>query len=87
MNYFSFTPAETGNYTISTCNGTGWDSRLLVMSTCSTASGVLNCNDDSCGLQSQVGVTLTAGGLGSGLWIQGVAALSRHAVALPPRRS
>ena len=54
VNYFTFTPTTTGNHTFSTCVGTGWDSRLLVMSTCSTASGVVGCNDDACGLQSTV---------------------------------
>ncbi len=61
VNYFTFTPAETGNYAFTTCTGTTWDSRLLVMTTCSPASGVLGCNDDSCGLQSSVTAPLTAG--------------------------
>ncbi|MGA1224526.1 MAG: hypothetical protein ACO31E_08170 [Phycisphaerales bacterium] len=61
VNYFTFTPAETGNYTFSTCNGTTWDSRLLLMSTCSPSSGVLMCNDDACGLQSSVASQLNAG--------------------------
>ena len=61
VNYFTFTPAETGNFTFTTCNGTSWDSRLLVMTTCSVTSGVLGCNDDACGLQSSVTASLTAG--------------------------
>jgi hypothetical protein len=61
VNYFTFTPAEAGSYTFATCNGTAWDSRLLLMSTCSAASGVLGCNDDACGLQSSMTATLSAG--------------------------
>jgi len=61
VNYFSFTPATSGDYVFATCNGTSWDSRLLIMSSCSTASGVVNCNDDSCGLQSSMTATLVGG--------------------------
>ena len=61
VNYFTFTPVTTGNHTFSTCTGTAWDSRLLIMSTCTPTSGVLNCNDDSCGLQSSMTASLNAG--------------------------
>ena len=61
VNYFTFTPANTASYTFSTCNGTAWDSRLLVMTTCSPTTGVVGCNDDACGLQSTVTASLTAG--------------------------
>ncbi|MFM8732654.1 MAG: hypothetical protein ACKOGJ_09130, partial [Phycisphaerales bacterium] len=60
-NYFSFTPSETATYDFSTC-GTSWDTRLAVLSSCSTAAtAVLQCSDDSCGYQAALSVRLTAG--------------------------
>ncbi|MEY3143380.1 MAG: hypothetical protein RLY21_1873 [Planctomycetota bacterium] len=61
VNYFTFTPTASGNHTFTTCGGASWDTRLLVMTTCSAASGVLGCNDDTCGLQSTVSAGLVAG--------------------------
>ena len=61
LNYFTFTPAEAGNYTFATCNGTGFDSRLVVMNTCLPAGGVVACNDDACALQSSTVAALLAG--------------------------
>ena len=59
VNYFTFTPATTGDHTFSTCNGTSWDSRLAVLTACGGTT--VACNDDSCGLQSQMVATLNAG--------------------------
>jgi len=59
VNYFTFTPATTGNHTFSTCNGTGWDSRLAILAACGGAT--VACNDDACGLQSTITASLTAG--------------------------
>ncbi|MFM8698677.1 MAG: hypothetical protein ACKOF7_08450, partial [Phycisphaerales bacterium] len=60
-NYFSFTPSQTATYDFSTC-GTSWDTRLAVLSSCSTAAtAVLQCSDDSCGYQAALSVRLTAG--------------------------
>ncbi len=61
VNYFTFTPQTTGEHTFSTCGGAEWDTRLAVLSTCSGSSGVLACNDDTCGLQSRVTLPLNAG--------------------------
>jgi len=61
VNYFTFTPTETDTHTFSTCNAASWDTRLLLMTTCSTGSALLACNDDSCGFQSTMSAPLTAG--------------------------
>jgi hypothetical protein len=61
VHYFTFTPTQTGTHTFQTCNGTSWDSRLAILSTCSGSSDVLACNDDACGLQSLVTASLNAG--------------------------
>ncbi|MFM9170745.1 MAG: hypothetical protein ACKOTD_11720, partial [Phycisphaerales bacterium] len=59
-NYFTFTPSTSGTYVFSTC-GTSWDTRLAVLSSCSTAaSAVLQCNDDSCGYQASLSLALSA---------------------------
>ena len=44
--FYTFTPATSGAYTVSTCNIAPFDTRLAVMNTCSVADGVLACNDD-----------------------------------------
>ncbi|HEX2837818.1 MAG TPA: hypothetical protein VHN77_06790, partial [Phycisphaerales bacterium] len=57
--FFTFAPTQTGGYQFSTCNGTGYDSILAILSSdCVTE---LACNDDACGLQSTVVANLTAG--------------------------
>ena len=61
-NYFTFTPSATGSYTMTTC-GTRWDTRIAVLNACSSAppmSAVVACNDDACGYQSSLKVTLNA---------------------------
>ena len=64
--YFTYTPATSGAYTVSTCNIAPFDTRLAVMNTCAPADGVLACNDDgpaSCAnFSSRIdAVELTAG--------------------------
>jgi hypothetical protein len=59
-NYFTFTPSASGTYVFSTC-GTAWDTRLAVLSSCSTAaSAILQCSDDSCGYQASLSLALSA---------------------------
>lgn len=60
-NFFTFTPATTGVYTISTCGSCTWDTRIAVLSACATNPVPLSCNDDSCTQQSSVTRSLTAG--------------------------
>ena len=60
-NYFTFTPAETGSYTFSTCNTTSWDTRIAVLTACGTNQVPVACNDDDCAYQSTATGTLTAG--------------------------
>ncbi len=56
--WHSFTPASTGEYTVSLC-GSSFDTTLAVFDNCGGTE--LVCNDDFCGLQSEVEVPLTAG--------------------------
>ena len=59
-NYFTFTPSQSGNYVFSTA-GTSWDTRLAVLSSCSTASSaVLQCNDDGINYQASLSMGMTA---------------------------
>jgi V8-like Glu-specific endopeptidase len=59
--WYSFTPGCDGVYRFSTCGGASWDTTLSVYSGCpGTAGNQLACVDDSCGLQTQVDVTMTA---------------------------
>ena len=44
--YFTFTPATSDIFQISTCNIAPFDTRLAVMNTCVPTDGVLACNDD-----------------------------------------
>lgn len=61
--WFRFTATTTGEHVIDTCTSTTYDSELgLYPNTCPTAGGtVLACNDDSCGLQSSMTYSMTAG--------------------------
>ncbi|MBX7243352.1 MAG: SprB repeat-containing protein, partial [Bacteroidia bacterium] len=56
--WYSYNPPVTGSYTIATC-GTAFDTYLEVLDGC--AGTVLAYNDDNCGLQSSLTVTLNAG--------------------------
>jgi len=60
--FYSFTPATTDNYIVSTC-GSALDTVLAVFTSCPGDQFVdmVGCNDDFCGLQSQVTVAMTAG--------------------------
>jgi len=64
-NYFSFTPAESGSYRLSTCNAASFDTKIAVMNTCDPAGGVVACNDDGAGCTGFTSLianaTLTAG--------------------------
>jgi hypothetical protein len=60
VNYFTFTPATTGTYTLSTCGGSNWDTRLAVFTACGSSLVPVACNDDGCGQQSTVTRTFTA---------------------------
>ncbi len=63
VNYFTFTPAETGTYTFSTCGSTGWDTRIAVLQACGSNLVPVICNDDACAYQSQANGPLTGGAL------------------------
>jgi hypothetical protein len=73
-NYFTFTPATTGSYTIATCSNSTWDTRIAVNAACGANLSPIACNDDGCGTQSSAvgtftgGVTyrIIVGGFGSG---------------------
>ncbi len=61
--YFTLTPASAGTYVLDTC-GSGLDTVLSLHTACPT--GGMNqvtgaCNDDACGLQSRLVVSLPAG--------------------------
>lgn len=61
-NWFTFVAPTTASYVFSTCGSTSWDSRLALFSACPTSGGtLLACNDDSCGLQSEITASLTQG--------------------------
>ncbi len=58
---YSYTPIATQQFTISLC-GSGYDTRLEVRSGGSCPGTTQNaCNDDACGLQSLITITLTTG--------------------------
>jgi len=61
VTYFTFTATVSGVHTFALCGGSTWDTRIAVLNTCDPAAGVLGCNDDGCGLQSQTTATLVAG--------------------------
>ncbi|HLP84560.1 MAG TPA: hypothetical protein VK157_09435 [Phycisphaerales bacterium] len=56
--FYSYTAALTGQTTLSFC-GSGFDTVVEVFDACSGTS--IACNDDSCGLQSEVSFLTTAG--------------------------
>ena len=47
--FYTFTPAESGLYTFSTCNLATHDTRLSASTTCDNVSTVVGCNDDGTG--------------------------------------
>jgi hypothetical protein len=57
-------PAEAGLVIANTCDGTGLDTVMMVYSDatqCGAPGTLLGCNDDTCGLQSQVAFVAQAG--------------------------
>ncbi|MCC7014055.1 MAG: hypothetical protein IT454_15975 [Planctomycetes bacterium] len=58
--WFRWTAPSSGYFTFATCAQTAIDSRLALYDG-SCAGAVLACNDDACGLQSQIGYTAVAG--------------------------
>ncbi len=60
--WYCYTPSMSGKATISLC-GSGYDTKLAVYDgcVCSPLGPELACNDDACGLQSEVELNVTAG--------------------------
>jgi hypothetical protein len=61
--WFDWTCTSTGNAKVTSCNGTGVDTKIGVWpaSTCPADGTSLACNDDACGLQSTASWAVTAG--------------------------
>jgi hypothetical protein len=59
--WYLFTAPNAGSFTISTCNGSGYDTALEAFTGSCAALVPLICNDDSCGLQSRIGFLANAG--------------------------
>ncbi len=65
--WYAFTPTQTGMYNVSTCDSNSCDTKIWIYDHCnnlywdSTNVGTLTFNDNSCGLQSFVGVQLSEG--------------------------
>lgn len=57
--WFRYTPAAGGVATVSTCGSGAYDSVLQIFTACGGAP--IACNDDFCGLQSQVSFAVSAG--------------------------
>lgn len=58
---YQFVAPVSGTYTFSTCSAASWDTWLyLSTGSCYTGTGIAN-NDDACGTQSSITVTLTGG--------------------------
>jgi hypothetical protein len=55
--WYTFSNPTAGVVTVTTCNLTGGDSVLAAYSTCAS---VITCNDDTCGLQSNITFNATA---------------------------
>ncbi|MCB9916416.1 MAG: hypothetical protein H6828_14905 [Planctomycetes bacterium] len=61
--WYSWTAPASGTAVISTCGLTGVDTKLAAYpgGGCPTAGSSLVCNDDTCGLQSELSLAVTAG--------------------------
>jgi len=57
--WYSFTAPENGELTVNTCGDADYDTALELYDGCGGAA--LACNDDACGLQSEVAATLASG--------------------------
>ncbi|MHC5110264.1 MAG: hypothetical protein ACYTHJ_10340 [Planctomycetota bacterium] len=59
--WYVYTPAANGTLTVTSC-GSGYDTVLSIHTGCpGTSSNQVACNDDTCGLQSSVTTSVTAG--------------------------
>ncbi|MFH1373637.1 MAG: GEVED domain-containing protein [bacterium] len=60
--WYCYTATQTGNAVISLC-GSGYDTRMAVYDgcTCGPLGTELGCNDDACGLQSEVTIPVVTG--------------------------
>ncbi|MCB9916051.1 MAG: hypothetical protein H6828_13055 [Planctomycetes bacterium] len=61
--WFAWTADATGTATVETCTLTAVDTKIAAYpgATCPTAGSSLDCNDDTCGLQSQIQFAVTNG--------------------------
>jgi len=59
--WFAWTATVDGDVIVETCGGTSMDSKIAISSGSCGALTVLACNDDTCGLQSQVATAVTNG--------------------------
>jgi hypothetical protein len=58
--WFCYTAGETGTATVSLC-GSSYDTKLAAYDGCECWGPQIACNDDYCGLQSQIEIPVTAG--------------------------
>jgi hypothetical protein len=68
--YLKFTAPSSASYTVDTCAGTT-DTIVAVLTACGDPSTEIACNDDTCGLRSQVSFDATAGSvyyIAVGMW-------------------
>jgi hypothetical protein len=59
--WFLYSPTGTGTATFDTCTQTATDTVLSAHSVCPPGGTELDCNDNSCGLQSRISIPVTAG--------------------------
>ena len=59
--WFAWTATVDSDLTVTLCGGTSMDSKMAISSGSCGALTVLDCNDDSCGLQSEVATAVTNG--------------------------
>jgi hypothetical protein len=60
--WFAWTAQASGSHTVTTCNQAGFDTYLAAFQgTNCPPTNMVACNDDSCGLQSQIVINATAG--------------------------
>jgi len=59
--WFAWTATADSDLTVTLCGGTSMDSKMAISDGSCGALTILDCNDDSCGLQSQVATAVTNG--------------------------